>query len=110
MIKIAINALSLFTILFSSISSSGIPISDTSVTKEKQQNNSENSLDFFVIGDWGKGDFNQRNVANAMGTEASHNPIDFIISVGDNFYPHGVRGINDRRWKNTFEDVYSDSS
>jgi hypothetical protein len=31
----------------------------------------------------------------------------FIISVGDNFYPKGVKSVDDPQWKTTFEDVYS---
>lgn len=68
----------------------------------------QKGINFFVIGDWGNADTNQRNVANAMVNEAIKHPIDFIMSVGDNFYPHGVKSIKDPQWKNTFEDVYSD--
>ena len=70
----------------------------------------EKGLNFFVIGDWGKGDENQKKVAKAMATTARKSPIDFIVSVGDNFYPHGVLTINDKHWTNTFENVYTDSS
>ena len=30
----------------------------------------------------------------------------FIISVGDNFYEHGVASTDDPQWQKTFEDVY----
>lgn len=70
----------------------------------------DNRLAFFVIGDWGQGDTNQRNVAEAMAAEASDNPIDFIISVGDNFYPKGVKSLKDPHWTNSFENMYSDTS
>lgn len=107
MIKTIVSLLLLFTFIFSGQEVFGFDVSNL---EEEQKVNDEKSLDFFVIGDWGSGDSNQRNVANAMAIEATENPIDFIVSVGDNFYPHGVRGINDKRWKHTFEDMYSDVS
>ncbi len=94
-----------FVLLLISLSENSFCISDTLDSGDKQK-----GLSFNVIGDWGKGDSNQKKVAQAMATEARRNPIDFIISVGDNFYPHGVRSINDKRWKTTFENMYSDSS
>jgi acid phosphatase len=33
-------------------------------------------------------------------------PPDFVITVGDNFYPDGVEGPGDPLWKTTFEDMY----
>ena len=40
------------------------------------------------VGDWGrKGQLNQTEVANMMALKASTVQPDFIISVGDNFYP-----------------------
>jgi hypothetical protein len=33
--------------------------------------------------------------------------IDLILGVGDNFYPHGIQtDVNDKRFKETFEDVF----
>ncbi|WP_066756222.1 metallophosphoesterase [Crocinitomix algicola] len=70
----------------------------------------EESLDFFVIGDWGYADSNQRNVAGAMAKNANGNSINFIVSVGDNFYPNGVRSVRDKQWITTFENVYNHPS
>lgn len=67
-------------------------------------------LHFFVIGDWGKGDTNQRNVARAMAVDACLHPIDFIISVGDNFYPKGVKSVKDSQWEGSFETIYADTN
>ena len=45
-------------------------------------------LKFQAIGDWGRqGGFNESGVAWAMAVHAAQNGIDFVISVGDNFYP-----------------------
>jgi tartrate-resistant acid phosphatase type 5 len=67
-------------------------------------------LNFIVIGDWGKKGGPQTNVSNAMAEQAKNEPIDFIVSVGDNFYPHGVKSLKDPQWKETFENVYNSES
>lgn len=71
------------------------------------------SLRFLVFGDWGGLPFYpyttriQRHLAKTMAAVASIKNIDFVLSLGDNFYFKGVRSVNDRRFKRTFEDVYS---
>lgn len=66
---------------------------------------------FFVIGDWGRnGQFGQSETAKAMAEYASVVRPDFIISTGDNFYPHGVRSITDPQWETSFENIYADAS
>ena len=30
----------------------------------------------------------------------------FVISTGDNFYPDGVKSVDDTQWVTSFEDVY----
>lgn len=68
-------------------------------------------LVFFVIGDWGRnGQFGQSETAKAMAEYASVVRPDFIVSTGDNFYPHGVRSITDAQWESSFENVYADAS
>ncbi len=45
-------------------------------------------LKFQAIGDWGRqGEFNESGVALAMAAHAAQNGLDFVITVGDNFYP-----------------------
>jgi tartrate-resistant acid phosphatase type 5 len=61
------------------------------------------SLKFAAIGDWGAVNTDQAAVAHQM---ASLGNLDFIISVGDNFYEDGVSSTSDPQWKSTFEDVY----
>ena len=68
-------------------------------------------LDFVVIGDWGRdGDGFQTKVAREMVAAAKATPINFVVSVGDNFYEEGVRTTHDRQFTTSFEQVYADSS
>jgi tartrate-resistant acid phosphatase type 5 len=62
---------------------------------------------FQVVGDWGSGNENQAKVARAMGVAADANGCDFIISTGDNFYPRGVAGVTDEKFRTHFEEPYS---
>lgn len=40
------------------------------------------------IGDWGRqGEFNQSDLAEVMAAAARDVPPEFVVSVGDNFYP-----------------------
>lgn len=63
--------------------------------------------DFLVLGDWGEGDASQRKVARGMKQSCDDKACDFVITVGDNFYPIGVKGVNDPQWQRKFVDVYS---
>ena len=87
-----------------------LSFSDASDIRERRIPDTQEGLRFFVIGDWGKGDTNQRNVAQAMAAEAFIHPIDFMISVGDNFYPKGVKSVKDPQWERSFENVYVDTN
>jgi len=64
------------------------------------------SVRFMVLGDWGAGGKLQRQVAAAMLQKAQADHPEFILSVGDNFYPSGVRSADDNQFKTKFEDVY----
>lgn len=68
---------------------------------------SPTGLSFLVLGDWGKGNAGQREVAAALGDFAGTSQARFIITTGDNFYPDGVSGVNDPTWQGVFEDVYT---
>lgn len=62
---------------------------------------------FLILGDWGAGGKFQRQVADAMLEKAKADKPEFIISVGDNFYPGGVNSTDDKQWKTKFEDMYT---
>jgi 3',5'-cyclic AMP phosphodiesterase CpdA len=67
----------------------------------------DSSLNFVVIGDWGRnGENYQKEVATAMGRAAKDVGAQFIISTGDNFYPYGVKSTADYHWISSFETIY----
>lgn len=68
----------------------------------------EDGLSFIVIGDWGRnGEFHQKPVAREMNIASKTLDAEFVVSVGDNFYPVGVQSTMDPQWKQSFEDIYS---
>jgi acid phosphatase len=64
-------------------------------------------LHFLIVGDWGQASDQQRQVASAMAGVASRIETRFVISTGDNFYPHGVASVTDSQFQDSFEDIYS---
>jgi len=62
----------------------------------------------YVFGDMGTGSADQRAVAKAMAQRAREEPIHFILTTGDNFYPAGVLSVDDPQWKTKFENIYND--
>ncbi|XP_018430030.1 PREDICTED: tartrate-resistant acid phosphatase type 5 [Nanorana parkeri] len=77
---------------------------------------SEPSLSFAVIGDWGgiplPPYFTKQEtlVADELGKTVAKWGADFILSVGDNFYYEGVTDVADFRFKTTFESVFDAES
>ncbi|XP_068128285.1 tartrate-resistant acid phosphatase type 5 [Hyperolius riggenbachi] len=77
---------------------------------------SEPSLRFSVIGDWGGLPLppyfteQENRTALEMANTAANWGTDFIVSVGDNFYYTGVHNVHDQRFKSTFENVFSAKS
>lgn len=59
------------------------------------------------IGDWGRqGQWNQSELAVVMAAAAARASPDFVISVGDNFYPSGLTSVDDANFAQSFADVY----
>jgi len=78
--------------------------SESAKIKEAQKK----ALRFIVFGDWGRnGEDNQRETAQGMGIIAKIFKPEFIASMGDNFYPSGVRSTRDHSWLASFEDIYT---
>jgi tartrate-resistant acid phosphatase type 5 len=67
----------------------------------------KDALNFLVIGDWGRNsEYKQKEVAEQLGYAANETDAEFIITTGDNFYPNGVRSVNDPLWQTSFENIY----
>ena len=47
-------------------------------------------------------------VAAAVAERANRERYDFMLTVGDNFYPAGVFSTDDPQWTSAWEDVYDD--
>lgn len=62
---------------------------------------------FIAIGDFGTGDEQQYNVAQAIARVCQSARCDFVIGLGDNFYPAGVNAIDDQQFEKKFEQPYS---
>jgi tartrate-resistant acid phosphatase type 5 len=86
----------------------------------------KDAMRFFIVGDWGwygikvpanyppgeiadlaENAAGEITVAGAMGVLSSRRKPDFVLSVGDNFYPNGVKSVEDPRWDETFVKAYS---
>jgi hypothetical protein len=66
------------------------------------------ALHFMALGDWGRnGEYDQVEVAKQMGLWGAAHPNDFVVSVGDNFYPKGVVSEFDPLWHYSFENIYT---
>lgn len=77
-------------------------------TDSKIPESAKKDFNFLIVGDWGRnGAFHQQDVSNQMNTYSAAYNARFIISTGDNIYDNGVKGVNDKLWKTSFEDIYS---
>lgn len=71
----------------------------------------EKSFNFIAMGDFGRvGAYYQKDVAAAMGNAMVALDGEFVISVGDNFYPTGVESTQDYQWISSFENIYINPS
>lgn len=71
----------------------------------------EDSFSFIVLGDFGRvGNYYQKDVAREMGHATVALEAEFIVSVGDNFYPNGVQSTQDYHWLSSYEAIYTDPS
>jgi hypothetical protein len=64
------------------------------------------ALRVVAFGDFGSGAPEQREVAQALGRYHRQRPLDFGLTLGDNFYPHGIRSPQDPRATQLWSDVY----
>ena len=66
------------------------------------------SVRLLALGDVGSGDVHQHRLAQTMGKVCEQRGCDAALLLGDNFYPNGVKDVDDPQWESTFEDVYAD--
>ncbi len=61
---------------------------------------------FVAFGDFGDGSPEQLAVARAMERYDADRPIDFGLTLGDNFYPRGINSPASPRWEREWEQPY----
>jgi len=61
---------------------------------------------FYSIGDWGKLTQGLFASAKSMGLLSQTKKPDFILSLGDNFYPDGVTSTTDDKWESTWRRIF----
>ncbi|MDO5608061.1 MAG: tartrate-resistant acid phosphatase type 5 family protein [Capnocytophaga sp.] len=67
----------------------------------------KDAFTFLVLGDWGRnGEFYQTPVAEQMARASKTLDADIVVSTGDNFYPNGVRSVQDPQWWQSYENIY----
>src|SRR5687768_12237442 len=66
------------------------------------------STGFLFVGDTGTGGEGQKAVAKAMKSYCRTEKCEFVLLLGDNFYPVGVKSVDDPQWKTKFEDPYGE--
>ncbi len=77
-------------------------------TDIKIPESTKKDFNFLIVGDWGRnGAFHQQDVSNQMNNYSAEYNAKFIVSTGDNIYDDGVKGVDDKLWKTSFEDIYS---
>eukprot|EP00658_Telonema_sp_P-2_P071488 TRINITY_DN60749_c0_g2_i1.p1 TRINITY_DN60749_c0_g2~~TRINITY_DN60749_c0_g2_i1.p1 ORF type:complete len:311 (+),score=55.16 TRINITY_DN60749_c0_g2_i1:39-971(+) len=70
-------------------------------------------LSFMVMGDWGGMPIwpyfspGEHAIAKSLGRIAGETNASFTLALGDNFYEHGVKNVDDPRFKQTFERVFT---
>ena len=65
------------------------------------------AVTFVALGDMGDGGSAQRNVAHAMASVCQREGCDFVLGLGHNIYPHGVRSVYDPAFQDKFEHPYA---
>jgi hypothetical protein len=59
-----------------------------------------------AFGDFGNGSAEQRALAQTIATYHRNRPVDFAVTLGDNFYDRGMESPTDPRWQTWFEQLY----
>jgi tartrate-resistant acid phosphatase type 5 len=65
------------------------------------------SIIFYTIGDWGKLTNDLKKIAKSMNNISKSFEPNFILSLGDNFYPDGVESSDDPKWNDVYENIFT---
>lgn len=77
-----------------------------SALNNKAAIDAKTETNFIFFGDWGTGAKDQKDVAAGMKKFCQATPCEFAAILGDNFYPSGVKSVDDPQWKTKFLNVY----
>jgi len=89
---------------------------DVIACRKPDISNAEESINFFVIGDWGGIPITpytttiEKAIAHEMGHFAQDHDVQFILALGDNFYFDGVKNVEDPRFQETYDVIFSEKS
>jgi tartrate-resistant acid phosphatase type 5 len=65
-------------------------------------------LRFVAVGDTGKANATQLDVAAAIRDQCAAEGCDFVLLLGDNLYPEGAEDVDDDVWQSAFEEPYQE--
>lgn len=68
------------------------------------------ALHVLVVGDTGWGNEAEHLTTAAMAADAEREAPDFVLMLGDNFYPHGVVSADDPLWHKAFVEPFDHAS
>lgn len=77
------------------------------VATQKQPEVTVQTVRFVAMGDTGKGNQGQKDVAAAVAAKCAASGCDFIQLLGDNIYDSGVGSTTDPQWQSKFEIPYA---
>jgi hypothetical protein len=66
----------------------------------------DRTIRVLAFGDFGNGSADQKNLAQTIARYHRDRPLDFAITLGDNFYSRGMESPSDPRWQTWWEDLY----
>ena len=93
-------------ILFEEVKKNGCYQLETDVVSIKVKPYSSERTQLIAVGDVGTGNMDQLKVSEGMAKVCEESGCDFVLLLGDNFYPKGVNSPNDQQFVKKFELVY----
>lgn len=76
------------------------------VSKEVNIYPGKEEIRVLILGDTGTGNAHQKRVADAAEKTCQEAGCDMAILLGDNFYPNGVKNVEDSQFIDKFESIY----